>query len=166
MFGTNMHAPIGLQPPSENPVPVFVRGAAMAVGDVLAFDLVRADAAVTNLTPGDPASGWANVRAPTAAEVLGNDPTIFCVCTEAAADDGKGRVLCLGYIDAFVIAAAGSLAIGTDLVVTTAKNFDVVEAAGETIAAIGNQVVTTPTTRTLGNCYVFGYVGMYKTVAA
>jgi len=161
-----MHGPIGLQPPSDNPVRVTVRGAAMAVGDVLAFDLVISDSAVTNLTPGSETSGWSNVRAPSAAEVLGNDPTVFCVCTEAAADDAKGSVLVLGYVDAFVIAASGSVAIGSDLIVTTAKNFDLVEAAGETIAAIGNEAVTSPTARTLGNVYVFGYVGLYNTEAA
>lgn len=167
MILTNYGGPgNGVFPGDIGPVRVTMRGGAATKGDVLAFDIVAADAAVTSSVPGNSASIWSNVRAPTAAETLGNDPTIFCVALADAADDATLDVQIQGFVDAFVIGAAGSLAVGTDLVVTTAKNFDLAELAAESIVAIGAEVVATPTTRTLGRVFINGLTGMDNTEAA
>jgi hypothetical protein len=135
-------------------------GSAVGVGDVLQFDLLASQAETTTVSLGESSSIFSNVIAPTAAAIRGEAWTIFCVALTAGADNTEIQVQTYGILPAFVIGAAGSMAVGTDLVVTTAKNFDIVSEAGEIIVGIGAAAVTTPTSRTLGLVYFNGFVGM------
>jgi hypothetical protein len=158
----NMNPIYGIQPTCTAPVRVFSRAGAMVVGDVLAFDIIGSDAAVTTFGVGETTSGWANVRPASAGEIAGTTPTVFCVCTEAAADDAEGMVLVTGYVVAFVIDANASIVVGDRLAVTATKEFNGGTAvAGEAIVAIANQALTTPTTRTLAKVYTDGWMGWY-----
>lgn len=157
---------LGLQPPGEQPVRAIVRAAAMAVGDVMAFDLVGSDANVTTFGAGQTTSGWCNVRAPSAAETLNTAITVIAVCTEAAAQDARGSVVVVGYVTAFVIDAAASVVVGDQLMISTAKNFDAGTAvASRIIAGIANAALTTPTTRTLASVYCWGWRGLFVVAA-
>jgi hypothetical protein len=154
---------LGIFPTSIN-ARVTVRGGNGLKGDVYAFDLVASDAATTSAVVGNAASIWANVVPPTAAMVLAQDPTVFCVLLEDVNDDKVGNACIYGIVDkAFIIGATGSAALGTDLVVTTAKNLDIVEATGEHIAGIALETVTTPTTRKLGKVFLNGFTGLFAT---
>lgn len=143
-------------------------GGAVAVGDVLQFDMQATDGDVTTFDFGDPNSIWKNVIAPRAGAITGNEVAVFCVALGAAADNATiSRVRIYDKVDqAFIIGATGSMAVGTDLVVTTAKNFDIVVATTEVIVGIGGGAVATPTTRTLGGpVFINGFRGLFASAA-
>lgn len=134
-------------------------GSAVALGDVLMVDLLASATEATTLTPGSAASAFANLVVPSAGAIAGTAPALLAVVTGlgdvgTGADNTQVDVRVFGLVDAFVIGASGSMAVGTDLVATAAKNFDIVTATGEVIVGIGNEAVATPTTRTLGEVFV------------
>ena len=155
--------PVGTQQyggePGSITLPYFNRAGAVTKGDVLQVDILATDAATT--TADNTETGiYGSVIVPRAGLIAATEPGIVVVATEDAADNTEVKCCIFGEVEAFVIGAAGSMAVGTDLVVTTAKNFDIVTATGERIFAIGAEAVTTPTTRTLGLVYLdngFGY---------
>lgn len=138
-------------------------GGALAPGDVVQFDFAQGDGDVSNYTWGDDNSAWKNVIAPTAAVVAGTSYAVIGVVqgSSSIADNGiVPRIRVVGPTDAYVIAASGSVALSNRLVATTAKNFDLVDAAGEPYLAWAMEAVATPTTRTLGQVWVNGFGGM------
>ena len=150
---------LGIDPQNID-VKVTMRGGTAAAGDVLVFDLDATDAAVTSGVPGTMASIWSNVRAAAAAEIAGQSSAFVCVALEAMADDAEGMVRIHGIVDAFVIGAAGSMAVGTQLVLAASNNADIVQATGERIIGIGLEAVASPTTRTLGSIYINGFISL------
>jgi len=143
----------GLQPQNLD-VSVIMRGGTAAVGDVLQFDMLAEDAAVSTATIGADNGIWKNVSAPTTNGIAAG--MWNAVATEAIAATATGAVRVWGIIDAYVIAASGSVAIGSRLVPTTAKNFDLVSAAGEVYRALGMAAVSSPSSRALGSVFVAG----------
>ena len=139
--------------PSSLEYQCYMRGGAATAGDLLMQDYLASDAATST-------AGAANVRlsthitanviAPSAAGILTDVGPFFGLAVRSVADDALVRLCMFGYASAFVIAASGSLAIGSSLVGTTAKNLDLVDAVGERHLAQSQAVVTTPTTRELG----------------
>jgi len=132
-----------------------VRGGAVTKGDVLMLDILASDAAVTT-ADGKPTGIFGSFVTPTAAMVLGQTMTMGGVALEDASDDARCNLQIVGDVNAFVIGASGSMAIGTDLIVTTAKNLDIISATGEVFCGVGLEAVTTPTTRTLGRVFFNG----------
>lgn len=164
-IGPKLHTRSGLVPNADQvisnglqiqniDVRVIMRGGAAAVGDVLQFDLSAEDGDVSTVDIGSDTSIFRNVSAPTATGVAGGSWN--CVALEAIADNAEGLVRVFGICQAYVIAASGSPAIGSRLVPTTAKNFDLVSAAGESYRAMSLAAVTTPTTRELATVLVNG----------
>lgn len=145
----------GFMPQLEQAV-FKVRGGAVVAGDVMMLDLLKADAATTTADYFTTTSIFSNVIPPSAGAVAGTAPAWFVVCLEAADDDGSALCALNGPVDAMVIGAAGDMAIGTKLVVTTAKNLDIVTAAGEVVVAIGMGALAAPTSRTLGPVFFQG----------
>lgn len=138
-----------------------VRGGSVVVGDVMMFDLLKADAASTTASAYASTSIFSNLIPPSAGAVLGTSPGIFAVCLEAAADDASCLVALSGPIDAMVIGAAGSMAIGTPLVATTSKNLDIVVATGEVVLGVGMAALATPTSRALGSVWFSGFYRIF-----
>jgi hypothetical protein len=138
----------------------------VGVGDVLMMDVLSSDAGATT-QDNAVTSVWGVLIAPSAGLIIGTAPGMVAVVTDllsgAGADDTDVLACYYGPCTAFVIAASGSQTIDTPLVVTTAKNFDVVVATGERHFAQGAETITTPTSRTLGkvflhnNAFPFGY---------
>lgn len=146
-------------------------GSAVALGDVLQVDHTKT-ASETVSADNSSTSVQGTVVAPTAAFIIGNAAGLVAVVTDLYADDGadNSKVQCAVYgeVEAYQIAASGSVAIGDELTVTTAKNFDLIALTNERIFAQGRQALTTPTTRTLGTAFVDNWMtftaGAYGTV--
>lgn len=143
--------------PSSLEYQCYMRGGAATVGDVLMMARLQGDDAGVTFTAGAGNQSLsthltANVLAPTAAGILHNTAqTAFGVAVRAAADDALVRLCFFGYVSAFVIDTSASVAIGDALTITTAKNLEGgAAAANELIIAQAQEVMTTPTTRTLG----------------
>jgi len=156
--------------PTELYHSAYMRGGAAVAGDLLMQDYLASDAATS--TAGAANIGlsthiMANVIAPSAAGILVTSAgPYFGVALRAAADDTLVRLQTFGYCTAFVIAASGSTAIGSGLVGTTAKNLDLVVASNERTLAQAQEVMTTPTTRTLGEVLFNGVAGFANGKAA
>lgn len=123
-------------------------GAATAVGDVLQVDFLGI---ATETTTADNAatSIFGSAITPRAGFILGREGGIALVCLEIAADNAAVKCAYFGKVQAMVIGAGGSGSFGDDLVVTTAKNFDLVAATGERIFGSLIEDATTVTAREL-----------------
>lgn len=151
LFDTNLQHPLGLSVGKPIDVQAYNRtGSSRAEGDVVQFDLNQSQGEVTSIDEGTSSSIYANFIQPvaTASGVAIGAGSIYGVVQETIADNAKGKVRVRGITNAFVIAASGSIAIGDPLVLATAYNADLVEAAGEPYHAIALEAATTPTTRT------------------
>jgi len=152
----------------------YMRGGAAGVGDVLMQDYTGSDTLPGSVayTAGAASIGlashvMANVIAPSGTGILvASGGPYFGVALRAAADDTLVRLQTFGYCTAFVIAASGSTTFGAPLVPTTAKNLDLVVASNERTIASSQEVMTTPTTRTLGEVLFNGVAGFVSGKAA
>jgi len=143
----------GFAPINRDVVVTNRSGGALAVGDVVEFDLDTAasdEAETTTTLPytAEGTSAYNNVVAPTATGFV-DGGCAGAVVLEAIADNATGLVRLEGVVQAFVIAASGSPIPRSLLVPTTSKNLDLVHAAGEALVARCLEDVATPTTRTL-----------------
>lgn len=144
----------------------YIRGGAATAGDLYQKARLQGDDAGVTFTAGIDNIGltthiMANVVAPVAASILHNVPKpYFGVALRSVADDTLCRLCLFGYCSAFVIDTTASVAIGDGLIPTTAKNLDGgTAAANEIILAEAQEVMTTPTTRTLGEVLINGVGG-------
>jgi len=151
-FITSGSHPVGLHRGAPMDVYAWNRsGSTRAVGDVIQFDLTKAQAETTTVLDGADSSIFSNYVIP-AATIVGaalGAGSFYGVVMESTADNNKGRVRVQGECDAFCIAASGSIAVGSPLIIATAYNLDLVVAAGEPYHAFALAALTTPTTRTL-----------------
>jgi hypothetical protein len=133
-------------------------GNTLDIGDVMQVDMMPTPATESaSVAPGGMGTSiWSNVDDPNAAGIKYG---VLCVALESIADNAAGRFRICGIVDAFVIAAAGSVVIGDGLVATTGNNCDLVLAADERIIAIALEAQTTPTTRTLSSVWFNGLPG-------
>lgn len=139
-------------------IPMKVRGGAVVIGDLVMLDALKADAGTTTATPFAVTAIYANVIPVSAGAMAGTAPGIFFIALEAADDDGTALFRMSGVVDAMVIGASGSLAIGTRMNATTANNLDIVATTGRPVLAIGAGALTTPTSRALGSVWFSGFV--------
>ena len=147
----------------------YVRNAAATAGDVLQQDYHASDTLPSGnayVAGGEDIRSadhiMANVIAPDALGVGSVAGPYFGVAVRSVAENSLVRLCMFGYCSAFVIASAGSTAIGDPLGTTTAKNLDLVPVTGERIIAQAQAVVTTPTTRALGAVLLNG-IGTFCT---
>jgi hypothetical protein len=152
--------------PSSIEYSFYIRGGAATAGDVYQGARLQGDDANVTFTAGAANIGltthiMANVVAPTATGILHNvAKPLFGVSLRSAADDTLSRLCLFGFCSAFVIDAAASVAIGDPLVPTTAKNLNGgTPNANEIILAEAQEVMTTPTSRTLGEVLINGVGG-------
>jgi len=147
----------------------YAQGAAFAKGDVVQVDCVSSvqgtnaiDAASTSTDPGGMGTSvFSNVVTPTAGGIKRG---ILAVCLDASVADGSpGRFLLSGITDSvFMIAATGDIAIGNELVATTAKNLDAIVAPDERIVGIALEAKTNAggaSTRSLMKAWFNGLPG-------
>jgi len=92
--------------PSERKVTLYARGGNHAKGVVYQLDIANSDAAVSNNTVGDAASGFANAVAIGTDDNHGNAGP-FVLALEAVTDDTKGEYLLYGIADALGQATSG-----------------------------------------------------------
>lgn len=152
LFDSSVQHPLGATVGRPIIVEAYNRtGSAVVAGDVVQFDLNQVNSEVTSIDEGVAASIFANFLIPvaTASGVGIGAGSIYGVVQGSIADNAKGKVMLRGITNAYVIAASGSIAIGDPLVLATAMNCDLIEAAGEPYHAIALEAATTPTTRTL-----------------
>jgi hypothetical protein len=127
---------------------VFNRtGAAVEYGDLVMFDLARAQAETTSDTIGAETSVFSNFVVPATVGLLHG---LFGIVVEEAgiADNAAGRLLIRGIYDsAYIIMGSGNLARNIPLVaINGSHDLDGVVAAGEKYLAISMDTATTPTT--------------------
>lgn len=125
-------------------------GSATARGDVLQADVQNTD--TTASTYGPTATGiFTQCIAPRAGFITGDEGGFVVVAQGVAADNADFLGIWHGETTAFVIDASGSPVLGTQLVMTTAKNFDAVKLTTEARWAmcLAAPEDTTPTSRSL-----------------
>ncbi len=149
----------GIGPTNLTTVVTNRSGETTAIGDVLQFDLAMTDGDVTNLQPGDAASGWNNVIDPTFNAITGLIPALFCVALEVAIDNALLKVCYWGRCKAFIISDTATVfgSRGHALAVRIDNTFDLVDQAGERLVAVNLDVLadTTPNTRILEEVFLF-----------
>ena len=143
----SIQPPNGGIDPHPHRVLVTVQEATRAIGDLVAFDMSNADAAVDNMSLGSASSGLSNVRTIDAEDLFYGQ---LCVMQEAVTDGQQGYAIYRGRCKAKVQKGTGDIAIGDPLYVGTAGYLDAdATAAGTKIVARAAEAVTGPATATL-----------------